>query len=167
MNQETYNLITAYTLIISSVIALFMLGLTILQLSKIAEQAKAAIEQAKAAAQANILNRLNSLLEIEDQLAKRRQTLSEAGIELVELGKTGDKDKLDAVSLRYNEAVQMYLNGLDRLCFCVEKGYLSDDEIRLEYRDIISRAVTDFQKEFMTASPYRNIKKVYDRWADK
>ncbi len=165
MIQENYNLVTAITFILSAVITFGMLWIGISQLKVIAKQAKEDV-------QANSLNRLNSLLKIESQIAERRQILSEAGLQIVELQNTNIQDsvnaaKFEAAKLRLNEAIQMYLNGLDRLCFCVENGYLTDDEIRLEYRDIIHKALQDHPNEFQAASPYRNIKRVHERWAAK
>ncbi|MFG5517925.1 hypothetical protein ACFJW3_12725, partial [Enterococcus faecalis] len=72
-----------------------------------------------------------------------------------------------ALQLRLNEAKQMYLNALDRLCFCVNKELLDAEDMRLEYRDIIKAAVKDFPEDFTMATTYRNIKKVYESWADK
>lgn len=60
----------------------------------------------------------------------------------------------------------MYLNSLDRLCYCLEKDLLSENELRSEYRDVINRAIKDFKDDFNTGTPYRNIKKVYEKWAD-
>lgn len=160
MPTDTYNLITAIVFSISAIIALIMLLIAVLQLRRLADQVSEAV-------QSNSLNQLNALLTLEQQIADRRLCLSESGIELSTLKDSQDKNKIDAAKLKFNEAKQMYLNGLDRLCFCVIKKLLDDDEMRLEYRDIIRRAVTDFQEDFHTGTSYRNIKKVYERWADK
>lgn len=160
MSTDTYNLITAIVFSISAIIAIIMLVIAVLQLRRLADQVSEAV-------QSNSLNQLNALLTLEQQIADRRLSLSESGIELSTLKDSQDKNKIDAAKLKFNEAKQMYLNGLDRLCFCVIKKLLDDDEMRLEYRDIIRRAVTDFQEDFHTGTSYRNIKKVYESWADK
>ncbi len=160
MQTETYNLVTVVIYSVSAGFAFLMLGVAIWQLHKLALQ----IEQA---VKSNSINQLNALLAIEQQIADRRLELSKAGIAVTELKGSNDTNKLDSVSLRFNEAKEMYLNGLDRLCFCVIKNLLHDDEMRLEYMDIIKSAVTDFPEDFNTGTPYRNIKKVYEKWADK
>lgn len=160
MTAATYYLATVSIYSISAIVAFLMLGIAIFHLHRLADQVKEAVKS-------NSLNRLNALLSIEQQIADRRQDLSEAGIAVAELTNSTDEIKIDSASLRFNEAKQMYLNGLDRLCYCVEKKLLDDDEIRLEYRDIINIAIEDFKDDFQTGTPYRNIKKVYEKWADK
>lgn len=160
MSTDTYNLATSIIFSISAIIALIMLGISTSQLKRLADQVNEAVKS-------NSLNQLNALLTLEQQIADRRLNLSESGIDLSTLKNSEDKNKIDAAELKFNEAKQMYLNGLDRLCFCVIKNLLDDNEMRLEYRDIINRAVTDFKEDFHTGTSYRNIKKVFESWADK
>ncbi|MBG6016828.1 hypothetical protein I5F00_08470 [Proteus mirabilis] len=155
MEQTTYNLWSLITYIVSALIALGMLW-------RVKEQIKEAVKS-------NRINRLNSLLTLEAQIAERRQELSSAGIAL---GRFSDKDKSDktikeefnAAELRFNEATQMYLNGLDRLCFCVLKGYLDDINMRVEYQTIIASAVKDYPERFNQDSLYTNIIDVHNKW---
>lgn len=159
--MSTYETLSIILYIISAIIALIMLIIAVNQLKKLVNQVETAVE-------ANSISRLQALLSIEDGIAERRLKLSETGIEVAELGKQKpiDKDKLQIANLRFNEAKQMYLNGLDRLCFCLSKGLLKEDELRSEYREVISSAVKDFSDDFNTGTPYRNIKKVYEKWVD-
>ena len=159
--MTTYETLSIILYTITALIALIMLIIAVSQLKKLVSQVKTAVE-------ANTISRLNALLSIEDAIAERRLKLSEAGIAVAELGKQNpmDKDKLQIANLRFDEAKQMYLNRLDRLCFCFHKGLLNEDELRSEYREVISLAVKDFADEFNTGTPYRNIKKVYEKWAD-
>lgn len=144
---------------VTAVIALAMLGIGLHQMSNLVAQVKQAVE-------ANRISRLNALLGMEDSIVQRRRELSEAGIRLSQLPQaTADAD-WRAAELRFNEAKQMYLNALDRLCFCLLKKVLDEDELRPEYREIVRLAVNDFESEFGTGTDYRNIKKVYDRWSD-
>lgn len=160
MQTETYNLVTVYIYSASALIAFCMLGVAIYQIRKLASQIEIAVKS-------NSISQLNALLSLEQQIAERRLELSKAGIAVSELKNCTDNEKIDSASLRFNEAKQMYLNGLDRLCFCVIKSLLPDEDMRLEYRDTIKRAVDDFKDDFNTGTPYRNIKKVYEKWADQ
>ncbi|MGA9755553.1 MAG: hypothetical protein WBV23_10475 [Desulfobaccales bacterium] len=154
---DYYELLTVAILSITAIVGLY--------------QIRQLINQVKAAVESNSINRLNALLSLEDNIAERRLRLSEAGIKLVELGKAKATRELhpgefDTAELRYNEAKQMYLNGLDRLCYCLDRGLLNEDELRSEYRDVINAAIKDFKTDFQTGTPYRNIKKIYERWAE-
>lgn len=163
--MTNYELISTYIYIISAVIALLMLGIGLYQITQLIQQVKASVES-------NTINRLTALLALEDTIGERRLRLSEAGIELAEMRKksktnpTVYNDSFDISKLKFDEAKQMYLNALDRLCFCLNRGVLSEEELRSEYRDVINRAVVDFADDFKTATPYRNVKKVFEKWAD-
>ncbi|WP_412521892.1 hypothetical protein [Shewanella algae] len=159
MSQELYNLTTVIIYSASAIIALLMLGAAISQISKLTSQVSAAVKS-------NSISELNALLSLEQQITERRIRLSQSGIAVKEC-KDKESEQFDSLVLQFNESKQMYLNGLDRLCFCVLKGLLQDDDMRLEYRDIIKSAITDFPEDFSTGTAYRNINKVYDRWADK
>ncbi|WP_449543182.1 hypothetical protein [Enterobacter ludwigii] len=73
-------------------------------------------------------------------------------------------ERFDIAALRYNEAVQMYLNGLDRLCFCIKKGYLDKNDMKVEYREIIISAVKDHEEKFGKSTSYTNIIDIHDEW---
>ncbi|EPW5502364.1 hypothetical protein ACWM6O_004295 [Vibrio vulnificus] len=159
MTIETYNLVTVIIYTVSAIIALFMLGIALSQLKQLTAQVTQAVKS-------NSISQLSALLALEQQIADRRLVLSEAGIAVSE-AKNAKDDEFTALQLRLNEAKQMYLNALDRLCFCVNKELLDAEDMRLEYRDIIKAAVKDFPEDFTMATTYRNIKKVYESWADK
>jgi len=130
-------------------------------------------EQVTAAVEANKISRLESLLTLEGAIADRRLVLREAGIKLAELAEAKKKGnpieeyELQGASLRYTDAAEMYLNALDRLCFCFLNGQRSEDELRSDYRDLINSAVRkDFKDELGSGTNHRNIVKVYERWVD-
>ena len=146
---------------LSALVALGMLGVALHQLRELVRQVKAAVV-------ANSIARLNALLSLEEAIAERRLRLSEAGISLAEIAKSGGatRDDVTVAQLRLDEAIQMYLNALDRLCFCLLRGLLEEEELRAEYREVINAAVKDFAGKFNTGTEYRNVKKVYEKWAD-
>ncbi|HBC7422427.1 hypothetical protein [Serratia marcescens] len=150
MLQETYNLWSLIVYAISAGAALFMLwGVK----GQIAE-----------AVESNKINKLNSLLALEGQIAQRRQELSSSAIALKEFENIEKDERFDIAALRYNEAVQMYLNGLDRLCFCIKKGYLDKNDMKVEYREIIISAVKDHEEKFGKSTSYTNIIDIHDEW---
>lgn len=159
MTQEQYNFYTILLYSASALAALLMLAVAVWQISKLTKQVEAAVKS-------NSIGELNALLELEKQIADRRLRLSQSAIAVKEC-KDKSSENFDSLVLQFNEAKQMYLNGLDRFCFCVQKGLLQDDDMRLEYRDIIKSAIKDFPEDFGTATPFRNIKKVYEKWADR
>ena len=171
--------------------ALFMLGALLVavgaffvargQLTQLVRQVEAGnqavnavSEQIKLAVDANRISRLESLLTMESNIVERRLELGEAGIKLAELGakeKAGTgadlKPEFAIAQLRYNEAAELYLNALDRLCFCLLKGHLDQEELRADYRNAINTTVKDFREKLGPGTPHRNLIKVYESWADK
>ena len=64
----------------------------------------------------------------------------------------------------YSSAKQEYFNTLDRLCFCILKGYVQDKDWRAEYREVLRQTIARHEKDFLAASPYRNIITLSDKW---
>lgn len=159
MEQQLYNFVTVFIYSASALIALLMLGIGIWQISKLTKQVEAAVKS-------NSIGELNALLALEAQIADRRLRLSQVGIAVKECKDESDEN-FYSLSLQFDEAKQMYLNGLDRLCFCILKELFHGEDMRLEYREIIKAAIKDFSSDFETGTPYRNITKVYESWADK
>jgi len=157
----TYEVWTVRIYAASFFAGLISVGLTIWQLRQL-------VRQAKAAATANEINKLTNLLALEDTIAERRLRLSEAGIAVDEYSKSADVDSnhFTALRLRWNEAIQMYLNALDRLCYCLNTGLLDENRLRSEYRGIVKSAITDFPDQFTLGTEFRNIAKIHESWAD-
>jgi uncharacterized membrane protein YfbV (UPF0208 family) len=126
--------------------------------------------QVKEAAQANSIGQLNALLAIEQDMSRRRDRLSELGTKVQSVKESPEYKAnaaiLEIVISQYNESKENYLNSLDRLCFCILRGKFSEDELRADYREVIRRAITDFKDDFGTGTAFRNVRKVYERWAD-
>ncbi len=125
-------------------------------LEKIAENQNIAMQNQK-------MDILKVVLEIETQLIQRSIKMNKAGMEY--LGNSDSKNK-EAYFLAMKEN---YLNALDRLCFCIRKGYIPEKEWEREYRNIINNTVgkEEFKKDFgPITSPYKNIIKLNDRLQD-
>ncbi len=65
-----------------------------------------------------------------------------------------------------NTTKESYFNAMDRLCFCIQKGYVDENEYRPEYRDMIKDTVKSFESDFRPGSPYNHIKQINDKWRE-
>lgn len=159
MTQEAYNIGSLIVYVISAVIALIMLGVAISQLSKLRIQVQEAVKS-------NIISELGTFLEVENQIKNSRRELTKASLNVLTLKDKGRQDELDSASLYLDECIENYLNGLDRLCFCIIKEYFDNDDMKIKYRHVINDAVEKNPTYFQQASKYRNIKKIHEKWAD-
>lgn len=158
MGEELYNLLSIVVSAASSVVAICMFALGAFQLRKLAIQAEES-------ARSNRISRLNALISIENKIQECRRDLALSGIEVAKLKNSCD-DEFEAKKLRFDEAKQVYLNSLDRLCFCIIKGYLDEEEMKPEYRGLVNESVKDFKSDFEVGTKYRNILKIYDNWSE-
>jgi len=164
---ETVSVKIAYwqmcTMIASVVIALIGVTAAIWTLRELVKQVRAAVDL-------NSIGQLNALLVLEQDMSRRRDRLGEMLSQLHNVKNSDaygrDKSILDPVIAQFNESQENYLNSLDRLCFCILKGKFSEDELRSDYRDVVRRAIEDFPNSFQAATPFRNILKIHNRWAD-
>lgn len=126
------------------------------QLRKIAENQNIAMQNQK-------MDILKVVLEIESQISQRSVEMSRASVDY--LTDTNDKNK-EAYFLAMKEN---YFNALDRLCFCIRKGYIPEKEWEREYRNMIQNTIAkeEFKDDFNpNTSPYKNIIKLNDRLQD-
>lgn len=166
MTQDAYNMGTLIVYVISAVIALIMLGVAISQLSKLRIQVQEAVKTNEEAVKSNRISGLGTFLEVENQIINSRRELTKASLNVLALKDKGKQDELDSASLYLDECIENYLNGLDRLCFCIIKEYFDNDEMKIEYRHVINDAVKENPTYFQQASKHRNIKKIHEKWAD-
>lgn len=159
MTQEAYNIGSLIVYVISAVIALIMLGVAISQLNKLRIQVQEAVKS-------NRISELGTFLEVENQIKNSRRELTKASLNVLTLKDKGRQDELDSASLYLDECIENYLNGLDRLCFCIIKEYFDNDDMKIEYRHVINDAVEKNPTYFQQASKHRNIKKIHEKWAD-
>lgn len=131
---------------------------------------KQLVQQVKIAAEANTIGQLNALLVLEQDMSRRRDRIGEIAAEMEQIQKSPaynvDPTILNPVVRQFKEAHENYLNSLDRLCFCVLRNKFSEDELRADYRDVVRRAIDDSPDRFTASSPFRNILKLHDKWAD-
>jgi len=111
------------------------------------------------------MSSLMAVLEIETQMNERKVRLDDCSARI----KQGHADKVPKENMAilagsFEAALEDYLNAMDRLCYCMLHGYLEDKDWRAEYRNYLNNAVKEFPNKFNEASPYRNIKKLNEKW---
>lgn len=187
MSELTYNLVTVWIYSISGVVALLMLGVAVWQLFAIKDQLKQGATQlsnastqiglattanenlaiqVKEAVDANKINRLIALLDVEKTININRVEVSKTS-HYINLESSGmDENQLDSWNLQLEQCIENYLNSVDRLCFCLLNSYFDDDELRKEFRMMINETYESYNTQINKGTHFRNIKKIYNKWSD-
>lgn len=129
------------------------------QLRKINDQISIAVKNQR-------MDSLKIVLEIETQMNSRKLEFDKAAKSVREADNKNalDEDALDILRDYFNATKESYLNALDRLCYCIEKDYISDKDWRTEYRNLVRDIISAYEEDFGEASPYNNIKKINKKW---
>jgi len=123
-----------------------------------------------------ISNNLMTIFEIEFELNRRKERLSEIrkdNLEILQkfLNKPPTKEEKEYIKQidgYRKEAYENYLNVFDRLCYFVLRKKLEEEDFRLEYKDMLFQTIKDDKEgTFNTGTKARNMKKLYDRWKEK
>lgn len=146
----------------TSVISLFGFGIAIIQLYNLNKQFKISVENQRR-------DSLKIVLEIESQMASRKVEFDKIAREIKEYNLTQDilEERVDILSEFFDTAKENYFNSIDRLCYCINKNYLDDRDWKVEYRNVLRDLVTNYENDFNAATPYRNIKKINEKWQDE
>ncbi len=117
---------------------------------------------------------LMTVLELENELMRRKVSWDEAsfqireyGINLSKLNENPNKEFLDLLTDKHNTALENYLNSLDRFCYCVLHNYIPDRDWKTEYRDVVFDAVDNYPEQFNVKSRFRNTVKIFQKWKDE
>ena len=117
---------------------------------------------------------LMTVLELENELIRRKVSwdessfqLREYGINLATLNENPNEEYLDLLQDKYNTALENYLNSLDRFCYCVLHNYISDRDWKTEYRDVVFDTVNNYPEKFNVKSRFRNTIKIFQKWKDE
>jgi len=129
------------------------------QLKKINSQIEIAVQNQK-------LDALKVVLEIETQMNSRKLEFDKAAklIREADAEDVLDDKKREILTDYFNATKESYFNALNRLCFCIEKEYISDKDWRAEYRNLIHDVIANYEDDFGEASPYNNIKNLNKKW---
>jgi hypothetical protein len=113
---------------------------------------------------------LLGVLQLEAEINERRGRMCETAIQIHEENrkpkKEQEKQTFESLETILRERTEAYLNAVDRLAFCILKGYFPEKEWRAEYRDFIATDVADHQEYFGPSTRYTNILKLHARWKD-
>ena len=118
---------------------------------------------------------LMAIFEVEFELNRRKERLEDIRKENTDFVNGRKKDDfteaelkiLEKMNLRYNEALENYLNVFDRLCYFILKNKLNEEDFRTEYRDMLKKSVAEFKDYFQNNTKYRNMIKLNNIWSDK
>lgn len=111
---------------------------------------------------------LMAVLEIETQMNERKVYFDESCTKLrIAKHENQSEDALQILCDAVACAKENYFNAMDRLSFCVLKGYLSDKDWRAEFRPSLQKAIATYPNDFNEASLFRNIKKLNGKWQDE
>ena len=129
------------------------------QLKKINSQIEIAVQNQR-------LDALKVVLEIETQMNSRKLEFDKAAKLIREADAGGELDdkKKEILTDYFNATKESYFNALDRLCYCIEKGFISDKDWRAEYRNLIHDVIVTYEDDFGETSPYNNIKNLNKKW---
>lgn len=158
---------TAYETISSvTAIATLVLGLTMAYFAL--RSLRGLVRQVEQGSEANKLQHLLALLALEERLMDHRCRFSAAGVRLAELGANGPADPatFQAAKLQFDETKQVYLNVLDRFCSCILRGWLREEDLRVDYREYVATIIRDLEADFRPGTIYRNIVRLHERWAE-
>lgn len=123
-----------------------------------------------------VANNLMTIFEIEFELNRRKERLSEIRKEnegfMLKFNSQNptddDKKMIKMLDGHRKEAYENYLNVFDRLCYFVIKKKLDENDFRLEYRDMLFKTIQDDKEgTFNTGTRFRNMEKLYNDWKDK
>jgi hypothetical protein len=109
---------------------------------------------------------LMAVLTIESELAGRQETCSEISMLIRRLNaqKNFDQVEMGILKSRLAEAVESWLNALERLCFCINKGYVTEKGWRAEYRKYIEDAISSHEPLFRADTRYPNTLHIHKKW---
>lgn len=109
---------------------------------------------------------LMAVLEIEAQVNERKVFLDKCASDIRHLENKDPKDleELKIGADLFECAKENYFNAMDRLCFCILRGYLKDKDWRAEYRNAVKNLIDKNPQAFDEASGFRNIKELNKKW---
>lgn len=104
--------------------------------------------------------RWTALLALEQDMANRRRHLTEIGLQL------GTADPPKNLEQTYRAEKESYLNSVDRLASSILNRNLPEQEMKQDYRDLISQTVREFPEDFRAGTRYRKTLSLDERWQD-
>jgi len=113
---------------------------------------------------------LIGLLQLEAEINDRKQTLVDVAHEITAHSRLPKKDQnsrlLRELEERLKDRTESYLNAVERLCFCIHRGYFPEKEWRAEYREWIATDIEDHEEFFGASTSYTHMVKLHEMWRD-
>ncbi|MCR5861775.1 hypothetical protein LRS05_06320 [Flavobacterium sp. J372] len=162
--MTTTDWISAISSAVTTLLTVGILLIAYFQIRQIKEQLSNMSENQRT-------NTLMTVLELESELNKRKESFDNVCFDLreynhqISISNTLlNLEKLEIVQDKISVAKENYLNSLDRLSYCIIHKYLSDRDWKTEYRDVIFDVVDNHSDCFGVTSRFRNTKKLYEKW---
>jgi hypothetical protein len=113
------------------------------------------------------VNGLMAVLQLESEINSRKERSDDA---VAELERECAREPVDVELVRIVRdqvvgCTENWLNAVDRLAFCILKGYIPERDWKAEYRDYITDLVWRFEPNFRADTWYRNILELHGKWA--
>lgn len=144
------ELITAFATVAGVLIALFV---AIFQIPQIKKQLKNDI--------------MTKVLALESEICNKKEAMDNIKAEMKAL--LEDKKSTEICEMKLKAATENWINSVDRLCFCIKKGYLIEKEWKSEYEDFVNNIVKVFKNDtrLIDLINYKNINELYCKWTEK
>jgi len=105
------------------------------------------------------------VLEIEGQMNERKVEWDKASSNIREAEENKASDNTMSILIDYYATTkENYFNSLDRLCFCISKGYLKEKDWKVEYRNLLKDTIDENDGDFTASTPYKHILDLNNKW---
>lgn len=123
--------------------------------------------QVKKAADANRTSNVMLILTLEQTVSANREKLATAAVKMKDAADRKSPDaEIETARLAYEERIEEYLNSVDRLCACIVRKYVDEEEYRKDYRNGIMDIVKQHKNKLGPDTRHRNILKVHAAWSE-
>ncbi|MBI1248135.1 hypothetical protein GC197_09875 [bacterium] len=114
------------------------------------------------------MNTLSIALNLETAITDRKQKAEQqASVLREERQKGAPEECLEILEDELNGYLEDWFNAVDRLAYCIRKGYLPGDEWKAEYLEYFENLLTQHEEFFNGQSCYRNIIILHHEWKEK
>jgi len=103
-------------------------------------------------------NTLNTILDLESELYQRKSKIDEISSKIRISGSQSQNNLVLIYSDDLEAAKENYFNALDRLCYCILNGYLSNRDWKSEYNDLLKDTVRENEMSFGIGTYYKILK---------
>lgn len=135
-------------------------------------QLQAMVASIQIAIDDNKNSNLMTVLALEESVSKCRVAMSEAAVKAALIADDEKRKNITEASialtlakLQYDEKTEQYINALDRLCSCIVRGYIDEEQYRQDYRNGIAETIKNHKEFFGADTRHHNILAVHTAWS--